>query len=116
MTVKLRFAPSPTGYLHVGNIRTALMNGLLCRQQNGHFMLRLDDTDLERSKPEYIDAVREDLAWLGLSVVKNFPIGGITDMLSPMRMLSLAYVENLPPSTFLMATLCSPSKGLTHSE
>lgn len=67
MTVKLRFAPSPTGYLHVGNIRTALMNGLLCRQQNGHFMLRLDDTDFERSKPEYIQAVREDLAWLGLN-------------------------------------------------
>lgn len=67
MTVKLRFAPSPTGYLHVGNIRTALMNSLLCRQQNGQFMLRLDDTDFERSKPEYIEAAREDLEWLGIS-------------------------------------------------
>lgn len=67
MTVKLRFAPSPTGYLHVGNIRTALMNALLCRQQGGSFMLRLDDTDFERSKPEYIDAVRTDLEWLGIS-------------------------------------------------
>ncbi len=67
MTVKLRFAPSPTGYLHVGNIRTALMNALLCRQQGGSFMLRLDDTDFDRSKPEYIDAVREDLAWLGIT-------------------------------------------------
>lgn len=67
MTVKLRFAPSPTGYLHVGNIRTALMNALLCRQQGGSFMLRLDDTDFERSKPEYIEAAREDLAWLGIT-------------------------------------------------
>lgn len=67
MTVKLRFAPSPTGYLHVGNIRTALMNALLCYQQGGSFMLRLDDTDCDRSKPEYIEAVREDLAWLGIT-------------------------------------------------
>ena len=67
MTVKLRFAPSPTGYLHVGNIRTALMNALLCRQQGGSFMLRIDDTDFERSKPEYIEAVKDDLAWLGIS-------------------------------------------------
>ncbi|MFT6072276.1 MAG: glutamyl-tRNA synthetase [Alphaproteobacteria bacterium] len=67
MTIKLRFAPSPTGYLHVGNIRTALMNSLLCHQQQGTFMLRLDDTDSERSKAEYIDAVRQDLAWLGIA-------------------------------------------------
>jgi glutamyl-tRNA synthetase len=67
MTVNLRFAPSPTGYLHVGNIRTALMNALLCRQQGGSFMLRIDDTDFERSKPEYIEAVRSDLEWLGIT-------------------------------------------------
>lgn len=67
MTIKLRFAPSPTGYLHVGNIRTALMNYLLCCQQGGSFMLRLDDTDFERSKPEYIKGVREDLGWLGIT-------------------------------------------------
>jgi len=66
MSVKLRFAPSPTGYLHVGNMRTALMNTLLCRQNNGVFMLRFDDTDHERSKAEYITAIRQDLAWLGI--------------------------------------------------
>ena len=66
MTVT-RFAPSPTGYLHVGNLRTALFNWLIARQTGGTFILRLDDTDPERSKPEYADAIREDLEWLGLT-------------------------------------------------
>ena len=61
-----RFAPSPTGYIHVGNLRTALMNFLIARKSGGQFILRLDDTDQERSKPEYADAIMEDLAWLGL--------------------------------------------------
>ncbi len=66
MTVT-RFAPSPTGYLHVGNLRTALFNFLIARKASGTFVLRLDDTDPERSKPEYADAIREDLEWLGLT-------------------------------------------------
>lgn len=61
-----RFAPSPTGYLHVGNLRAALFNFLIARQNGGTFILRLDDTDPARSKPEYADAIREDLRWLGL--------------------------------------------------
>lgn len=61
-----RFAPSPTGYLHVGNLRTALFNYLIARKAGGTFILRLDDTDPERSRPEYADAIKEDLAWLGL--------------------------------------------------
>ncbi len=61
-----RFAPSPTGRLHVGNIRTALHNWLLARKVGGTFMLRIDDTDAERSREEYVDAIRADLAWLGL--------------------------------------------------
>ena len=65
MTVT-RFAPSPTGYIHVGNLRTALMNYLIARQTGGTFILRLDDTDQERSKQEYIDGLIEDLAWLGI--------------------------------------------------
>lgn len=63
-----RFAPSPTGRLHVGNIRTALHNWLWARKQDGQFLLRLDDTDKERSKEEYVDAIRGDLAWLGIDV------------------------------------------------
>ena len=62
-----RFAPSPTGYLHIGNLRAALFNFLIARQQGGTFILRLDDTDPARSKPEYADAIREDLRWLGLT-------------------------------------------------
>jgi len=61
-----RFAPSPTGRLHVGNIRTALHNWMLARKQGGRFMLRIDDTDAERSKEEHVDAIRADLAWLGI--------------------------------------------------
>lgn len=66
MTVT-RFAPSPTGFLHIGNLRTALFNYLISRKTGGQFILRLDDTDPERSKQEYADAIQEDLEWLGLT-------------------------------------------------
>lgn len=62
-----RFAPSPTGYIHIGNARTALWNALLAKRQGGVFILRFDDTDVERSKTEYADAILEDLAWLGVT-------------------------------------------------
>jgi glutamyl-tRNA synthetase len=62
-----RFAPSPTGYIHVGNLRTALMNWLIARKAGGTFILRLDDTDQERSKQEYADGIMQDLDWLGLT-------------------------------------------------
>ena len=61
-----RFAPSPTGYIHVGNLRTALMNFMIARKAGGSFILRIDDTDPERSKETYVDAIKEDLEWLGL--------------------------------------------------
>ena len=66
MTVKTRFAPSPTGMLHVGNVRTALINWLFTKAHSGIFMLRMDDTDLLRSKPEYETGIKKDLEWLGL--------------------------------------------------
>lgn len=68
MTVTTRFAPSPTGLLHVGNVRTALHNWLWARRHGGRFLLRIDDTDRERSREEYVAAIRADLAWLGLDV------------------------------------------------
>ncbi|WP_207101060.1 glutamate--tRNA ligase [Paracoccus shandongensis] len=61
-----RFAPSPTGHIHVGNLRTALFNYLIARKAGGTFILRLDDTDQERSKEEYADGIKRDLDWLGL--------------------------------------------------
>jgi glutamyl-tRNA synthetase len=67
MTVTTRFAPSPTGRLHVGNIRTALHNALFALRHGGRFLLRIDDTDAERSTVENDQAIRDDLAWLGLS-------------------------------------------------
>src|SRR5258706_6442878 len=62
----VRFAPSPTGLLHVGNIRAALFNWLYARRHGGKFVLRLDDTDRARSKPHFEAAIGRDLTWLGL--------------------------------------------------
>ncbi|WP_028110738.1 glutamate--tRNA ligase [Ferrimonas futtsuensis] len=67
MTVKTRFAPSPTGYLHVGGARTALYSWLYARNMGGEFVLRIEDTDLERSTQEAIDAIMEGMQWLGLN-------------------------------------------------
>jgi len=66
VSVTTRFAPSPTGRLHVGNIRTALHNALFARKHGGRFILRIDDTDRERSTAEFDEAIRDDLSWLGL--------------------------------------------------
>ena len=70
--VKVRFAPSPTGWLHIGNIRPAVFNWLFAKAESGVFVLRFDDTDLERSKEEYIAGIREDLTWLGLTWDEEF--------------------------------------------
>ncbi len=72
MSVKVRFAPSPTGRLHVGNVRTALINWLFAHKTGGEFILRIDDTDTERSTPEYDAGIRADLDWLGLSWGSTF--------------------------------------------
>ncbi|MCW5723487.1 MAG: glutamate--tRNA ligase [Maricaulaceae bacterium] len=72
MTVKVRFAPSPTGKIHVGNVRTALMNVLFARKAGGRFVLRIDDTDLERSTKAFEDGIRADLSWLGLNWDDSF--------------------------------------------
>ncbi len=62
-----RFAPSPTGYIHIGNLRAALFNYSIARQNGGTFVLRIDDTDPERSKDEYVQGIMDDLTWLGLT-------------------------------------------------
>lgn len=66
MEVRVRFAPSPTGFLHVGNVRIAIMNYLFTRKNHGKFVLRIDDTDVERSTKEYEDTIFENLNWLGI--------------------------------------------------
>jgi glutamyl-tRNA synthetase len=72
MSTRLRFAPSPTGLLHVGNARTALVNWLFTRKTHGAFILRFDDTDLERSKEEYKEAILKDMEWLNLTIDESF--------------------------------------------
>ncbi len=66
MSVRVRIAPSPTGNLHIGTARTAVFNWLFARNQGGQFLLRIEDTDLERSKSEYTDNIVEGLKWLGM--------------------------------------------------
>lgn len=67
MTARVRFAPSPTGRIHIGNVRTATLNWLYAQKNGGTFLLRLDDTDRERSTDEFAQAIRDDLTWLGLN-------------------------------------------------
>jgi glutamyl-tRNA synthetase len=67
MSIRVRFAPSPTGFLHIGGARTALFNWLFSRSKNGQFILRIEDTDPSRSKKEYYEIIIKDLTWLGLS-------------------------------------------------
>ncbi|MEK6655947.1 MAG: glutamate--tRNA ligase family protein, partial [Nitrospirota bacterium] len=64
MTVRVRFAPSPTGYLHIGGVRTALFNYLFARHNKGRFILRIEDTDRSRSTEESINAIIEGMKWL----------------------------------------------------
>ena len=67
-----RFAPSPTGRLHIGNARSAILNWIFAKKNNGDFILRIDDTDIERSKDSYIELIKKDLQWLNLSWSKTF--------------------------------------------
>ena len=75
-TPRVRFAPSPTGLLHVGNARTALYNWLFARHTGGEFLLRIEDTDVERSEARYEAQLIEDLRWLGLDWTEGPQIGG----------------------------------------
>ena len=74
--VRVRFAPSPTGHIHLGNVRTALFNWLFARQKGGTFILRIEDTDLERSEARYETQLMEDLKWLGLDWDEGPDVGG----------------------------------------
>ena len=73
---RVRFAPSPTGYLHVGGARTALFNWLFARRHGGVFVLRIEDTDVERSSPEMVEGILDAMRWLGLAWDEGPHIGG----------------------------------------
>jgi len=74
--IRVRFAPSPTGYLHIGNVRTALFNHLFAQRNKGELVLRIEDTDQERSKPEYTQQIMKDLGWLGIRWNEGPDVGG----------------------------------------
>ncbi len=76
METRVRFAPSPTGHLHIGNVRTAILNWLYAQNTNGKFILRIEDTDIERSADEYTNQIYEDLRWLGLIWDEGPDVGG----------------------------------------
>ena len=76
MSLRVRFAPSPTGHLHIGGARTALSNFLEARREGGIFVLRIEDTDPERSKREHEEQILRDLAWLGLRWEEGPDVGG----------------------------------------
>src|SRR5438552_17660119 len=76
MPIRTRFAPSPTGYLHIGGVRTALFNWLLTRQQGGPFILRIDDTDAERNRPEALQPILDGFRWPGITWNEGPEVGG----------------------------------------
>src|SRR5215831_17007688 len=76
MPIRTRFAPSPTGYLHIGGVRTALFNWLLTRRLGGQFVLRIDDTDTERNRPEALEPILDGFRWLGILWDEGPEVGG----------------------------------------
>src|SRR5689334_15070148 len=76
MSIRTRFAPSPTGYLHIGGVRTALFNWLLARRLGGQFILRIDDTDAERNRPEALQPILDGFRWLGIDWDEGPEVGG----------------------------------------
>src|SRR5947209_19146995 len=76
MTIRTRFAPSPTGFLHIGGVRTALFNWLLTRRHRGQFVLRIDDTDAERNRPEALQPILDGFRWLGIDWDEGPEVGG----------------------------------------
>jgi len=109
---RVRFAPSPTGFLHVGNARTALFNWLYARQKRGAFILRIEDTDVERSSPEYEKKLVEDISWLGLDWDEGPDKGG---PLGPYRQserveIYREYARRLVESGEAYFCFCSPQE------
>jgi glutamyl-tRNA synthetase len=110
--VRVRFAPSPTGYLHVGNARTALFNWLFARQKKGVFILRVEDTDVERSRHEYYQRLISDLRWLGLDWDEGPDVGGDYGPYLQSERLEIYqhYTQQLLESGLAYYCFCSPEE------
>src|SRR5215813_11762451 len=94
---RVRFAPSPTGYLHIGGVRTALFNWLWAKKNKGVFVLRIEDTDRERSTPESVSVILDSMTWLGLDWDEGPNVGGPFGPYTQMERLDLykEYAEKL---------------------
>jgi len=111
-TIRVRFAPSPTGYIHVGNARTALFNWLFARQNEGVFVLRVEDTDVERSREEYERNLLQDLRWLGLDWDEGPDLGGSFGPYRQSERLNLyhQYAQQLIREDKAYYCFCSPEE------
>ncbi len=110
--IKTRFAPSPTGLLHLGNVRTALFSALLARSRGGQFLLRIEDTDAERSRPEFVQALLRDLRWLGLDWDEGFDAGGDAGPYAQSERgdLFAGYYRQLTEAGMAYPCFCSPAE------
>jgi glutamyl-tRNA synthetase len=110
--IRVRFAPSPTGYIHVGNARTALFNWLFARQKGGIFILRVEDTDIERSREEYEARLIADLRWLGLDWDEGPDVGGPCGPYRQSERLAIYahYAQKLIDSGAAYYCFCSPEE------
>lgn len=110
--IKTRFAPSPTGELHLGNLRTALFNALLARGRDGVFVLRIEDTDAERSRPEFTAALQTDLRWLGLDWQEGPEVGGAAApyLQSQRAAIYARYFEMLEAGDHAYPCFCTPQE------
>lgn len=110
--IKTRFAPSPTGELHLGNLRTALFNALLARGRDGAFVLRIEDTDAERSRPEFTAALQTDLHWLGLDWQEGPEVGGLDApyLQSQRASIYARYFRALETADHAYPCFCSPQE------
>src|SRR5229473_956150 len=103
--IRVRFAPSPTGYLHVGGARTALFNWLFARGRGGTMVLRIEDTDIERNRPELVEGILDGLRWLGLDwdegpFYQSQRLAGYTAAAEKLLSAGAAYLCNCPPEKY----------------
>lgn len=112
MSVRVRFAPSPTGQIHIGNIRTAVFNWLFARSQGGKFLLRVEDTDQERSSEEFEEIILKELRWLGLDIDEGIGGGGEYGPYRQTHRLKIykKYAEELQEKGCVFPCFCSPDE------
>ena len=116
--VRVRFAPSPTGHLHVGNARTALFNWLFARQKGGVMVLRIEDTDLERSEARFEDLLIADLKWLGLDWDEGPDLGGLYDLIGAYldRHRARLLAGAADPRTFFVKTVKQTTSNAAYDQ